>query len=211
MKEKILALLTAKFAGMRKDGLTQLAGSLALQAQTEEEAQALVEKLDQAKVTEYIKEYRSGVDKEITTATKTAEDKLKEKFDFVEKVAEGASTSKTDEGTGDDLDARLNVLFEQKLKPFTEKIQGYEQKEKETLRNNFITSKAKELGIPDWRIEEGFTITDDADDAAVIEKLTSVKQNIVSAGLERNPGFPIDLNNKPTTEETDAVLDKIGI
>jgi hypothetical protein len=42
MKEKILALLTAKFSGARKDGLSQMARGLALQASTEDEAKALV-------------------------------------------------------------------------------------------------------------------------------------------------------------------------
>ena len=44
MKETILALLIAKFSGVRKDGLTALARSLALQCTTEDEAKALVEK-----------------------------------------------------------------------------------------------------------------------------------------------------------------------
>ena len=38
MKERILALLIAKFSGVRKDGLTALARSLALQCATEDEA-----------------------------------------------------------------------------------------------------------------------------------------------------------------------------
>ena len=38
MKKTILALLVAKFQGVRKDGLSVMAGILALQAATEEEA-----------------------------------------------------------------------------------------------------------------------------------------------------------------------------
>jgi len=209
MKEKILALLITKFSGVRKDGLTQLAGSLALQVLTEEEAQALVDKLDQSKVTEFVKEYRSGVDKEVSTATKTSEDKLKEKFDLVEKG--GVPIIKTEDIAGDDIDSKLKAYVDTMVKPLTEKIQGYEAKEKTDQRQSFITSKAKELGIPEWRIKEGFAIGDEADEATISNTLSSIKQNIVTAGLEKSPGFPIDLNTKPTTEETDAVLDKIGI
>ena len=43
MKETILALLIAKFSGVRKDGLTALARSLALQCATEDDAKALVD------------------------------------------------------------------------------------------------------------------------------------------------------------------------
>lgn len=58
MKETILALLLAQFVGVRKDGLTQLARSLALQCTTEEEAKALVDKLTDAQVKEFVKEFR---------------------------------------------------------------------------------------------------------------------------------------------------------
>jgi glutamyl-tRNA reductase len=83
--EEILALLTAKFAGARKDGLTQLARTLALQGLAETDAKALVEKLTEAQVNDFIKEFRSDVDKEATEARKTYEATLKKKFDFVEK------------------------------------------------------------------------------------------------------------------------------
>ena len=65
MKEKILALLVAQFAGVRKDGLMQLARSLALQCTTEEEAKALVEKLTDAQVKDFVKEFRAEVDKDV--------------------------------------------------------------------------------------------------------------------------------------------------
>lgn len=85
MKEKILALLIAKFAGVRKDGLAQMASVLSLQVDKDEEATALVEKLTSEKVNEFVKEWRSNVDKEVSEGTKTHEATLKKKYDFVEK------------------------------------------------------------------------------------------------------------------------------
>ena len=85
MKEKILALLLTKFAGVRKDGLEQLAKSMALQVDKEEEATALVEKLTSEKVNDFVKEWRSSVDKEVSDGTKTHEATLKKKYEFVEK------------------------------------------------------------------------------------------------------------------------------
>ena len=61
MNEKILALLAEKFAQARKDGLQQLARSLALQVSDETQAQALVEQITPDKVTDYIKEWRREV------------------------------------------------------------------------------------------------------------------------------------------------------
>lgn len=191
MKEKLLALLTAKFSGVRRDGLTHLAGSLALQVATEEEAQALVDKLDQTKVTDFVKEWRSGVDTEITTASKTAEEKLKEKYDFVEKGA-GGNQGKTDPPKPDDLDSKLEALINAKVAPLQEKLTAYETKEAKATRQAQILGKAKELGIPDWRINEGFTIGDDADEASISTTLSAIKQNIVTAGLEKgNAGHPL--------------------
>jgi hypothetical protein len=74
MKQKLLELLNARFLGkgVRKDVLARLATAYSLQITTEEEAQALVEKLTDEQVTEFQKELRSEVDSEIAKATKTA-------------------------------------------------------------------------------------------------------------------------------------------
>lgn len=85
MKEKILALLVAKFTGVRKDGLTQMARLYALQAATDDEAKALVDKLTKEQVDDFIREFRGDVDKEVSEGNKTFETNLKKKFDFVEK------------------------------------------------------------------------------------------------------------------------------
>ena len=85
MKEKILALLTASFAGVRKDALNQMARTLALQVKSEDDAKKLVEKLTKAQVDDFVKEYRAEVDKEVSEGTKSFETNLKKKSDFVEK------------------------------------------------------------------------------------------------------------------------------
>lgn len=85
MKEKILALLIAKFAGVRKDGLAQMALVLSLQAADETEATALVEKLTTEQVNGFVRDWRSDVDKEVSEANKTYETNLKKKYDLVEK------------------------------------------------------------------------------------------------------------------------------
>ena len=85
MNEKLISLLTAKFAGVRKDGLAQMAAVLSLQVENEQEATALVEKLTDEKVNNFVKDWRKGVDKEVSEATKTHEGNLKKKYDLVEK------------------------------------------------------------------------------------------------------------------------------
>lgn len=77
MKQKLLELLTAKFLGKgttRKDTLARLASAFATQCTTEEEVQALIDKITVEQVTDFEKEHRSEVDSEIAKATKTALD-----------------------------------------------------------------------------------------------------------------------------------------
>ena len=59
----ILALLTAKFPGVRKDGLNMLARLMALQTETEDEAKAAVERLTRDGVDAFVRDFRSDVER----------------------------------------------------------------------------------------------------------------------------------------------------
>ena len=85
MKEKILKLLETKFQGTRKDGLSILAGVLAMTATDDEAAAKVVDALTADQVKDFITDYRKGADAEITKANQTAEENLRKKYDFVEK------------------------------------------------------------------------------------------------------------------------------
>lgn len=85
----ILALLQEKFTGERKDGLTQLAAYIGLNAATIEEATEIVGKLTAEKVSKFVKDYRSRTDAEIAKANKTHEEGLRRKYDFKEKEQPG--------------------------------------------------------------------------------------------------------------------------
>ena len=125
MKKTILALLVAKFQGARKDGLNVLASILALQASTEDEAKALVEKITDAQVNEIIKDYRKDVDKEVSESNKTFEANLRKKYDFKEKEVEpGNDPSKNPNDIAEIVKAAVAAA----VKPFEEKLSGYETK-----------------------------------------------------------------------------------
>ena len=83
LQERILALLVAKFQGVRKDGLQHLAAAIGLQVTTEEEANQVVDKLTADKVSAFVTEWRRTADAEISKANQTYENSLKEKYDFV--------------------------------------------------------------------------------------------------------------------------------
>ncbi len=81
MKEKILELLLKKFVGVRKDGLEQLARSLALQVQDEAGINEVVDKLTAEQVSDFVKDYRADVDREVSQARTKLEEKFKAKGD----------------------------------------------------------------------------------------------------------------------------------
>lgn len=209
MKKKILEELKAKFTGVSDSVLDRIATKAANTVTKEEDVASYVEGVTLQQV---IDSYADG---RATDAAKSAVSTYEEKHNLKdgEKIGGGSEPKQADPKptSGDDIEAKIQAAVNAAITPLTQKLEGYEQKEKSNLRQNFITDKAKELGIPEWRINEGFVLGEDADETAISSYLSSIKQNIVSAGLERNPGFPIDPNNKPTDAETDAVLDKIGI
>ncbi|MCA4782341.1 hypothetical protein IF125_08690 [Empedobacter stercoris] len=100
MKQKLLELLTAKFLGKgttRKDVLARLASAFATQCATEEEAQALINKVTVEQVTDFEKEHRSEVDSEIAKATKTALENAGKG-----KGGEGAGEGSSEPGKGEE-------------------------------------------------------------------------------------------------------------
>ena len=99
--EEILALLLTKFQGARKDGLEQLAGAIAIQCESKEEAQTLIDKLSDEKVKGFITDWRKKADAEIGKATKTHEQGLRDKYNFMEKNQPGGQGGGDGAGKGD--------------------------------------------------------------------------------------------------------------
>jgi hypothetical protein len=141
MKEKILALLLAKFSGVRKDGLAQLALALSLQATTDEEANELIEKFTADQVTSFVKDFRKDVDKEVSVANKTFETTLKEKFDFTEKKGD----EKTDPNPGNpnptDIAAIIAAEIAKAVNPLQQQLAGFKGQEVSKTRLQSLESK----------------------------------------------------------------------
>lgn len=69
-------------------------------------------------------------------------------------------------------------------------------------RQALIARIAGELSIPEWRTKEGFVLAEDADETAIRETLTSIRQNMVTAGLGDKGGTP--LSGKEVSKEEAA-------
>lgn len=84
----------------------------------------------------------------------------------------------------EEQDKKLGELIAENEKFKTEKTKGE--------RNAMILAKAKELKISKSRIEEGFAIPDDMDEAGITSYLSKVRKNEVAKGLEdRSSAFSL--------------------
>lgn len=172
MKDKIFNLLKQSYSnfGLSDDILQGQAEALANTGLvTEDNLQTVV---DGQKT--FLSSLQSGIDKRVTDAVNKAKGEKKEE-------SAGGGEQKKNEP---DLQKMIEEALATKLSPIQEELNAYKTREQQAARANMIASKAKELGIPEWRAREGFAITPEMDEAAINSYLASVKQNIVTAGLE---------------------------
>ncbi len=197
MKKTILALLVAKFQGARKDGLNVLAGILALQASTEDEAKALVEKITDAQVNEFIKDYRKDVDKEVSESNKTFETNLRKKYDFKEKEVEPGN--KPSENPNDIAEI-VKAAVAAAVKPFEEKLSGYETKNIADSRLAKLNEKLNDCKDETFKAQTlkdfaRMTFANDDDFTQYLNDKTAdiatVNQNVANAALGGASGKPL--------------------
>lgn len=197
MKKTILALLVAKFQGARKDGLNVLAGILALQASTEDEAKALVEKITDAQVNEFIKDYRKDVDKEVSESNKTFEANLRKKYDFKEKVVEPGNNPPENPN---DIAEIVKAAVAAAVKPFEEKLSGYETKNIADSRLAKLNEKLNECKDETFKAQTlkdfaRMTFANDDDFTQYLnDKTTDIanaNQNVANAALGGASGKPL--------------------
>lgn len=193
--QQILALLQAKFAGVRKDGLAQLARMIALQVTSQEEAQALIDKLDVEKVTETVKDYRKDVDKEVSEANKTYEGNLKKKFKFVELDDPTPADDPTKKTNPDDLQAAIKAAVAEVVKPLNDEIAALKGSKISESRLQTLTEKLGSCKDETFKAKvlKDFNRMSFTDDNAFNEYLTETETDIAA--------FNQDLANKGLGEQ----------
>lgn len=187
MKEKITNALKTKYSnlGFSEKALDGVADYLSKTVSDESQIETVI-----GGVESLLKVFQSDADRVRTEAAA-----LKTKIASLEKApAIGGEQEKNNAPalSDKDLDAKMQEWFERRVKPIKEELDAYKSKEAASARQNFIVTKAKELGIPEYRIREGFAIDADADDKSIGDYLAGVKTNLVAAGLEgKSSGFPL--------------------
>lgn len=184
--EQIIALLVAKFQGVRKDGLAQVARTIALQATTEDEAKAIIDKLDVEKVKAVVTDYRKDVDKEVSDANKTYEGTLKKKFDFVEKKSDPGKDPDPTKTDPNDIQALIKAAVAEVVKPLQDELAGY--KGQKITETRLQTLEGKFAGVPDsyknQRLADAKLFINTLDDNAFNEYLTKTESDIAAFNQE---------------------------
>jgi hypothetical protein len=220
--EEILALLAGKFTGARKDGLTQLARVIALQGLTGDETKALVEKLTDVQVGDFIKEFRSDVDKEATEARKTYEANLRKKFDLVERKGPGEGDSDSGDGKDAkddpvDMPALVKAAVAEAVKPLQGELEKYRAGDVAKARLQSLNDKlngCKDVHFREQTLKDFARIRFESDDAFseyLAEKeaaIATANQNAANAALGSH-GKPL-FTQKDETGISKGVADYVA-
>ena len=141
MFEKIIELLTAKFTGIRKDAIEMLARNLALQCDNDDDVTAAIGKLTDEKVNDFVKGYRSQVDKEVSASISANEKNLRKKYDFIEKKIDGNEPKKTEGNDANDISAIINAAIAKAIEPFQNEISNLKQENTSKSRLQQVNEK----------------------------------------------------------------------
>lgn len=204
--EQVIALLGAKFPGVRKDGIKNLAGVIALQAENEEEARAIVDKLTADKVSAFVSDYRSNIDREIQQSVSTAEQNLRNKYDFVDKgQQQQQQQQQVQQQNGGITIDQIRTLMAESVKtamqPFAQRLDAIDAQNVAKVRREAYVGKLKAAKLEDSMIEMmtgQFDMMQFADDnafnafmAAQQPSIDKMAQQAVDARLRQDstPGF----------------------
>lgn len=214
--QEILALLTAKFSGARKDGLTTLARTIALQCANIEEARTIVDKLTDAQVSEFIKNYRADVDKEVTEGVKTSETNLRKKYN----IKDEPPTPVVEPGGkgGDDIAAIVKAAVAEAVKPYADTIaemKNADVAKTRLQRLNEALATCKDETFKAQTLKD-FARMQFADDAAFDEYLTdkttditAANQSFANSEMRQSGGSPL-FSNKSESGVSKAVADYVA-
>ena len=183
MFEKIIELLTTKFTGIRKDAIEMLARNIALQCDNDDDVTAAIGKLTDEKVNEFVKGYRSQVDKEVSASISANEKNLRKKYDFVEKKIDGNEPKKTEGNDANDISAIINAAIAKAIEPFQNEISNLKQENTSKSRLQQVNEKlnACKNDVYKNQMLKAYQKMAFADDEKFNEYLTELDSDIAEA------------------------------
>lgn len=106
-----------------------------------------------------------------------------------------------------------NARYEEQqklLQSVKEENDKFRSEQAAAKRTAFIASEAQRLGVPQWRVDEGFSITSEMQESDITDYLSKVANNVKANTLPTQKwGIPDFGNGKASKEETDALAEKL--
>lgn len=200
MREKILAKLQAKFAGLSTTMLGLLADKLAAKTTTEDQIQGNIDELDNLPIpiTEFAAFLQREGDRRATEAQATRERTLRERYDLVEKGTP-PPTPPTPPAPGNPADP--NDGIRQDLAKALKRLDEIDKREQRQILQNDFIKKLSEKGIPTVLAKGRSIETAEQLDAVVAEvesDYNAVKQELTNKGLGQMPA-PVGGTEQPAT------------
>ena len=183
------------------------------EAEEEAERKRLEELAKQNEVPEYFKKFleeQAQKEKASKEAAVKAQAEYKELIESLTKSNSEQKTSYEAQMTkqSDLIKSLQDTITRQQEEAKAEKEAAAKAKAKADHEAK-ILSKAKELGIPQSRIDEGFTIADDADDEAISTYLSKVSNNYKTLLQPTLGGFRQVSTGEATKEEVDNIANNL--
>ena len=129
-----------------------------------------------------------------------------------EKKAQEAAKQEAEESRKT-YEAEMQKRFDEMQKTITgfrEENEGLKRAEAARQRQANILAKAKELGIPQYRIDEGFVIPEEATEQEYTATLTTIAQNIKANALPGRGGAGATIPaGDATKEEVSSIADSL--
>lgn len=212
MKKKILELLLAKFVGVRKDGLNALAGALSLQCKTDEEAEKMIGTLEKDSVDEFVKEFRSDIDKEVTESAKKIEEKLKKNVEPRPQVEESAEQQPTKTDPKEmTIEERVQAAINAAVKPLTDEISTLKASRIVSTRTSLLDEKLKDCKseVLVNSIKKNFSRISFESDEDFQTYLTELEPEITSANQSVRTGGLLGLNPTSAEQKKDDIPESV--
>lgn len=176
-------------------------------AKREEEERKRREELEKQQAPEYVKQMQADFTKALNEqreAQKTERESFQKMLEEMQKASRETADAykKQVEELSKQTKEQTDVIAQMRKDAEAKAAEEAARKHREK-----IVTKAKELGIPQSRIDEGFVLADDADDATIDAYLGKVATNLKSMNLPKYDGFTLNDNQQASKEDMSKVAD----
>ena len=155
---------------------------------------------------EAAKKAREEALKNLPDSVKAAIESLKAE-NLAEKEASAAKRLAEEEERKkhDDETKALIAKMQEQLNGFKQENDKLKAEQVLKARKDAIVAKAKELGIPQYRIDEGFVINDDATEEQYTQYLSNIAKNIKANQLPGRVGHMMPTEKEVSKEEVENI------